>query len=107
MSVKSKALRGIDSLIKVANTSPNHNQHAAGIYNRQGNLIVSAPNVWDDHAEHRAITRYFAVDKFRRQKASYIVVIRITKSGLDLAYSKPCNKCQRLLDELNIKVLHS
>lgn len=106
MSLKQK-IEGLDWLIKVANNSPNHNQHAAGLYNRRGSLICAANNVWDYHAECRVINRYFAVDKFRRQKISYIVVIRVTKSGKGLAYSKPCDKCSKLLEALDIKVIHS
>jgi cytidine deaminase len=106
MSIQHK-IEGLDWLMKIARNSPNHNRHAAGLYNRRGQLICAANNKWTSHAEHRVILRYFAVDKFRRQKISYIVVIRVTKSGNNLAISVPCNKCQSLLDELNIRVIHS
>jgi cytidine deaminase len=102
-----KKIEGLDLLVKIARNSPNHNRHAAGLYNRRGQLICAANNKYTSHAEHRAILRYFAVDKFRRQKISYIVVIRITKSGNNLALSTPCTKCQSLLHELNIRVIHS
>jgi hypothetical protein len=102
-----KKFESLDWLVKVANNSPNHNRHAAGLYDKKGRLICAANNRYDSHAEHRVISRYFAVDKFRRQKVSYIVIIRVTKSGMNLAKSNPCDKCQVLLNNLNIRVLHS
>lgn len=100
-------VEGLNRLMKAARSSPNYSRHAAGLYTKRGQLICLANNKYDAHAEHRAILRYFAVDKFRRQTIDYIVVIRLTNSGKALASSKPCIKCQKLLNQLNIKVLHS
>src|SRR5579859_978882 len=97
----------LTELIRVAERSPNKNRHAAGIYLRTGKLILAVSNRFKEHAEYRCIQRYFAVDKFRSQRIYSIVIIRVTKSGKNLSYSKPCKKCSKLLNQLNIKVIHS
>lgn len=93
--------------MKVARKSPNYNRHAAGIYTRGGKLILATANRYDEHAEYRCIMRYLSVDKFRRNKIDYMIVIRLTKSGNALAYSKPCTKCQTIINDFNIKIVHS
>lgn len=98
----------LQQLRRVALKAPNdHFKHAAGLYTSSGKLIVAASNRMDEHAEHRVIKRYFAVDKFRQQKIAYMVVIRVSRRGVKLASSKPCRRCQRLLDGLGLLVLHS
>lgn len=107
MMIQKEKIESLDWLIKVAKQSPNGYRHAAGIYSRSGKLILACANRYHEHAEFRVILRYFALDKYRRQKISYMVIIRLSRNATQLSPSQPCIKCKKILDSLNIRVIHS
>ena len=106
-------LIGIDAvnrLIREAGKAPVDNRHgsrhAAVILAKNMQPICYGFNIFSRHAELHAIQKWLATPKFRGKKAAAIVVIRRNKTG-KLTESKPCEKCQVLLDGVGLKVYHS
>lgn len=99
--------RVAERLRRAASKSPNRERHACALIASNGRVIVAACNRWDEHAEERAIRRYYAVDQFRRQRVAHVLVVRITRSGKGFARSDPCQKCRKVLAPLGVPVLHT
>lgn len=97
----------LERLKKVAARSQNLYKHAAGIFDRRGNLICVAHNNGKSHAEMRCAARMLAVPKFREKKAAYMIVVRISKRGHSFSPSAPCVGCQKILSKLDLMVFHS
>lgn len=96
----------LDRMTKEVNKSPSRYRHVAVALDRRGNVITAACNRGDAHAEHRLMQKYFSTAKFYGKGVSSILVARIANGGT-WGQSKPCVRCQTLLGNLGVNVMHS
>lgn len=98
----------IQRINKAALSSPNHkmSKHAAILFTNKGNAICIANNRYNKHAEMRVLEKYFSYAGFYGKQIGYMMIVRVNKTT-KWTYSKPCIKCQKLLQQYNIKFVHS
>jgi len=80
---------------------------------KKGEIIATAYNRrldgdflrWSDHAESSLIKKLKKLKAFQRYGKIYVLVLRITSAGLSMA--KPCDRCKRLLNENDVKVMYT
>jgi cytidine deaminase len=93
-------------------------KHGALLCTSNHHVITSACNVswWGHgtkkltiHAEEMLISKGFklkALDRFGDKKL-YVLVVRYRPGDGKLGSSKPCQKCQKLLEKAGVKVFYS
>lgn len=98
----------IEQINSCALKSPNHkmSRHCAILFTPNNQVICYTNNRYNKHAEMRVLAKYFNYAGFYGKKIGYMMVVRVNKSG-NWVYSKPCIKCQKLLEKYNIRVVHS
>lgn len=97
-------------LIREANKeereTKHHMRHAAVILDRSFRPICYGYNRFDRHAEGHAISKLLNTPHFRGKKPYAILVVRVNKTNKFVG-SKPCQKCQRLIDAVGLKAFHT
>ena len=96
----------INHLIELARVSDYTHKHAAMILKNNRPIVYSINTRFGNtsrHAEDNVIRKLIClmpdlIQKKNRNKSKFIlIVIRITNSGKDVAYSHPCPNCTRLI----------
>jgi deoxycytidylate deaminase len=94
---------------KIAEKSSMTHQHGCVIVSDEGNILSCGYNKMEDfmchkysiHAEIDAICKVKKNKSILQQSTMYIV--RISKRGIALKYSKPCSDCQKMIEKYGIK----
>jgi len=102
--------------IKVAkNSNVRRGKLCAMAFSDQGELIAFAHNrkttvnlprrVWTEHAEIALINKLKRIRAFFRYDNITILVLRINSMSMTMA--KPCQRCQKILDQYPVTILYS
>ncbi len=97
----------VEKIYREANKSPSRYRHVSVALDKRGRAITMTHNRGDGHSEHRLIQKFFSTAKFYGKGGLHtILVVRVSPGG-SWGISSPCFKCRPLLENLNVKILHS
>lgn len=100
------AKRLLKEAAKAPKPNGHYSQHAAVVLDKAHRPICYGYNLFSRHAEHHAIGKLFATPHFRGKKPYAILVVRVNKAGKFVG-SKPCRKCQKLIDAAGLRAYHT